>query len=280
MTEPNSKLPLSRVLVVIDPTRLMQPALVKAERAASLSGAHLHFYCCVYDDQQAEEATAQQLYVEFTREWVERLAHASRAKGYTVTTQVDWDADWRDAVARAARQNNCDLVIKPASRRRGLARQLMAMADWSLLRKCSCPTLLVNTGEAWRNNRVLAAVKLKPDDDRHVLLNQRVLDVAHTLSGALGAELHAGTVIRGEEIFFDRQQFADRCRLPRNRVHVAEGSPHRGLAEIADKISADVVIVGSAARQAADLSSIIGDTAQRLIGTVNTDIVVLPAADG
>jgi hypothetical protein len=47
-------------------------------------------------------------------------------------------------------------------------------------------------------------------------------------------------------MFFDRQKFADSCRLPRTHVHAVEGAVHRGIAEVARKIDAGVIIVGCA----------------------------------
>src|SRR5690606_2792219 len=93
----------------------------------------------------------------------------------------------------------------------------------------------------------------------------------------LDAELHAVTVYRGEGIFFDRQKFADECRLPRNRVHAVEGSPYEGIAEVAAQIGAGAVVVGSAVRPTR--GSILGTTAERVIDEVPGGGMGLPAIE-
>jgi nucleoside phosphorylase len=121
---------------------------------------------------------------------------------------------------------------------------------------------------------VLAAVKVRPEDAVYAELNQRVVDLSHRIAELLDAELHAVTVYRGEGIYFDRQKFADECRLPRNRVHATEGSSYEGIAQVAEQVGAGVVIVGSAPRPAR--GSILGATAERVIDEVPGDVVVLP----
>jgi hypothetical protein len=97
-------------------------------------------------------------------------------------------------------------------------------------------------------------------------------------AAALGARLDAVTVYKGDEIYFDRQKFSDRCGLPRNRVHAVEGAAHKGIAEVANAIGADVLVIGCANRNLKEGGSIIGDTAQRIIDAVDTDLVVIRAA--
>src|SRR5690606_35908430 len=181
---------------------------------------------------------------------------------------------WRAAIAAAASASEADLVIKTASPRGPLRRRLMQTGDWTLIRNCSRPMLLASPTRGEPPKTVLAAVKVKPEDDVYAELNQRVIDLSHRIAELLDAELHAVTVYRGEGIYFDRQKFADECRLPRNRVHAAEGSSYEGIAQIAEQIGAGVVIVGSGPRPARGSS--LGDTAERVIDEVPGDVVVLP----
>lgn len=262
-----------KIFVVLDPMRLMQPALEKAERIAALNGATLHLYCCV---DSAPIAFRRDALAMRTRDWVERLAERPRRQGLEVSLQVETKSDWRKAIAEAATHSGSDLVAKTVSPHGPLARRFMETSDWTLLRNCARPILLVNPLQFAVPKTVLAAVKLNPGDDIHVALNQRVVDTAHQIADALDAELHTVTVYQDDDIYFDRQQFADACRLPRNRVYATRGSSYQGIAQVAEKIGAGVVIVGCA--QGATGSSMLGDTAQRVIDVVRSDVIVLPAA--
>lgn len=267
-----------KIFVVVDPTRLVQPALEKAEWIAEANGANLDVYCCTYDSHLAFDHAAKQVAVENTGAWLERICAPTKAKGIGVTTRVDWDADWRTRIVEAAEASSADLIVKTSARHSQLARHLMKTSDWSLLRNVASPTLLVNPNHLADNRVVLAAVKLKPNDEVHFTLNERVIRMSHRIAAALEADLHAVTVYRGEEIYFDRQRFADRCGLPRNRVHAVEGVPHRGVAEIATEIGAGVLIVGCASGEAREHGALVADTAQRVIDEVNADVVVVPPA--
>jgi nucleotide-binding universal stress UspA family protein len=118
------------------------------------------------------------------------------------------------------------------------------------------------------HRRLLAAIKLKPEDPEHEAMNARIVDLAHYLSSVAGFEMHAVTAYRGEEVYYDRQAFADSCRLPRNQVHAAEGVPQHGIAAVAADIGADTIVIGNPGDS---------ETARRLIDHVDADVLVLPA---
>lgn len=265
-----------KIFVVIDPTRLVQPALEKAEWIAQTNSASLDLYCCTYDSHLAFDHEAKRVAVETTGAWLERICAPAKAKGIDVTTRVEWDGDWRTRIVEAADASGADLIVKASAKHTQLARHLMKTSDWTLLRNVSSPTLLVNPNQPVNNRVVLAAVKLKPNDEVHFTLNERVIRMSHRIASALEAELHAVTVYKGEEIYFDRQHFADSCGLPRNRVHAVEGAPHRGVAAIAKQIGAGVLIVGCASGEARERGALVADTAQRVIDEVNADVVVVP----
>lgn len=264
-----------KIFVVLDPHRLVQPALEKAEWLAERNSAELELYCTVWDPANRSLALQQQL-VERTRAWIERISEPARAAGLRLAVRVEANEDWRRAIAAAAASSGADLVIKTASPRGALRRRFMKTSDWTLLRNCARPVLLVNEQQRDNPRVVLAAVKVDPADSVYASLNARVIELAHRVAALLEAELHAVTVYKGDGMWFDRQRFADACRLPRSRVHATEGSSYEGIAEIAASIGAGVVIVGSAPKPTG--GSVIGATAERVIDEVDSDVVVLPAA--
>jgi universal stress protein E len=269
--------PVKNVFTVLDPTRMVQPALDKAEWVAERNKAKLHLYCCVYDTHLAFQREAQDAAVDVAVQWLERLAARARGEGIKVAIQVESSPDWREAIAAAAASSGCDLIVKTASLHGPVTRRLMKTADWTLIKRCPSPVLLVNPIRPANTKIVLAAVKLKPGDDVHVSLNEQVVDMAHRIAGGLDAELHAVTVYKGDEVLFNRREFAEGCRLPLNRVHATEGAVHRGIAEVAAKIGAGVIIVGSA--EGTDTAAKSTEAARLVIDEVRTaDVIVLPAA--
>lgn len=260
------------IFVVIDPTRMVQPALIKGEWMAARDGSQLIVYCCIYDEALDQDGEAQARELGQTRKWLERLVAPAEAYGLQVTLRVEWNNLWREAIVAAASETNADLVVKTASRHSAIGRRVLKTADWSLLADCACPILLVSDGHLWDNRKLLAAVKVKPEDPDHEGLNRRIVEVSHNLAENAGFEVHAATAYKGDEIFFDRQMFADSCGLPRNRVHGAIGSPQKAIAQLADELGADIIVVGNAGRS-------MNETARRLIDEVHADILVLPSSD-
>jgi len=266
---------MQRVFAVIDPERFVQPAFERAEWIAARNGALLHLYCCLGEEGVAADDPAAKFAIERATRWLERLT--SEAGEYKLTTEieVEWNANWRERIAEAAAEAGADMIIKTVSRHSGLGRRLKATADWTVLRNARCPVLLIDAGRPPQPKKVLAAVKLEPGSETYEVLNQEVIALSRTISAALEAELDAVTIYKGDQMYFDRQKFADSCGLPRNRVHSYEGSPHKAIAEAARELGSDILVIGSASRNKKD-SRIIGDTAERIIDAVDTDLVVIP----
>lgn len=256
----------SRIFVVIDPTRFVQTAFFRAEAIARANGAELIIYCCIAEGSgdSPNERTTERL--KLVRESIERLLAGSAVENTQIRAQ--WSDDWRRALVDAAIGSRCDLIVKQASRHSLVGRVFSATADWMLLSDASQPVLLVADKMPAAERRVLAAIKLNPDDARQEALNAKIVELSHYLSEVVGFQMHAATAFRGDEVYFDRQKFADSCGLARNRVHAVEGAAHMAIARAAAEVGADTIVIGNPERS---------ETAQRLIDHANSDILVLPA---
>lgn len=256
----------ANIFVVIDPTCMVQHALLRAEAIARLNKARLTAYCCTFNASADEDEADKKAWMAVTRDWLSRVVSTPRAEGLEVNVELEWNEDWRAALVDAATRANCDLVIKTSSKHSIVGRMLTTTSDWVLLRRAVSPTLLVSERPLRPERKLLAAIKLKPEDEAHELLNQRIVDLSHYIADAAGFEMHAVTAFRGEDVYYDRQKFADACRLPRNRVHSVEGAPQNAIAEAAIDIGADTIVIGDPGES---------ETAQRLIDHVDTDVLVL-----
>jgi len=266
MSQPQQR--FSRIFVVIDPTCFVQTAFLRAEAIARANGAELVVYCCIAEgsgDSPHERTTER---VNIVRESIGRLLAGSAVEKTQI--RVEWSDDWRRALVDAAVSSQCDLLVKQASRHSLVGRVFSATADWMLLNDARQPVMLVADKMPGAERRLLAAIKLKPDDVQQEVLNSKIVELSHYLSDVVGFEMHAATAFRGDDVYFDRQKFADSCGLPRNRVHAVEGAAHIAIARAAADVGADTIVIGNPQRS---------ETAQRLIDHANSDILVLPATD-
>ncbi len=252
--------------------------VIRAYRAHRDTEASLHLYCCINAESVAampgeNEIASQQATQERVRDWLERLAATPRANGIAVETEVEWNDDWRQAIVTAAARQEALIVVKNMTQHSRFVRLIRETADWTLIRECHCPMLLVKTGKPFQIRNLLVAVKHSPGDESYESANDNILDRAKRIASDFGAELHAVTCY-GNDVRPDRQRFADRCGLERNQVSAATGTPEKFIAEIAASKDSDLLVIARVAR--AETPTAVGKTARRVIDEVETEVLVLP----
>ena len=276
----------TKVFVVLDPTCMEQAALesgeeiVRAYKSTRGIEATLHLYCCVNSESVAmvpdeNEAASQQATQKRVEGWLERLAATPRANGMEVECEVEWNDDWRHAIGVAAARQNSSILIKNMTQHSRFVRMVRETSDWTLIRECHCPMLLVKTGRRFQMRNLLVAVKHSPDDETYEKANDDILAAANRMADELGAKLHAVTCYDAE-VRPDRQRFADRCGLPRNQVSAAAGSPEKIIAETAAQQGSDLLVIARVARP--ENPSAVGKTARKVIDEIDTEVLVLPVA--
>lgn len=272
----------TRVFVVLDPTCMEQAALEWGEQIARQFGASqdtvLHVYCCINEDSVALVATDDSAHAQAETEkrvqrWIDRLVAQPRADGLTVETEVEWHHDWRKSLVVAAERCGAALVVKNMTQHTRFVRLVRETSDWTLIRECQCPILLVKTGRPYKVEKVLVAVK-QTDDDTYEKANDDILAAARRITADLGASLHAVTGYTGGHP--DRQRFADRCGLERSQVSAAIGAPEKVIAETAERQGSDLLIIARVAHP--DSPKELGSTARKVIDEIDTEVLVLPVA--
>lgn len=273
----------TRVFVVLDPKCMEQAALEWGEQVVREFNMRrgtevvLHVYCCINEDSIAmvagnDSAHSQAETEKRVQRWVDRLVASPRADGLTVETEVEWQKDWRKALVVAAERCNSALVVKNMTQHSRIVRMVRETSDWTLIRECVSPILLVKTGRPYKVEKVLVAVKHSPDDEVYEKANDDILAAARRLSADLGASLHAVTAYTGGHP--DRQRFADRCGLERSQVSAAIGSPEKIIAETAARQGSDLLIIARVARS--DSPKELGNTAKKVIDEIDAEVLILP----
>ncbi len=272
----------NRVFVVLDPTCMEQAALEWGEQIARQFGASqetvLHVYCCVNEDSVAMAATDDSAHAQAETEkrvrgWVDRLVLQPRADGLEVETEVEWHHDWRKAIVVAAERAGSALVVKNMTQHTRFIRMVRETSDWTLISGCQCPVLLVKSGRPYSVEKVLVAVK-HSDDEAYEKANDNILAAARTITADLGATLHAVTGYASTESHPDRQRFADRCGLDRAQVSADMGAPEKVIAETADRLGADLVVIARVANP--ESKKEMGSTAKKVIDEIDTEVLILP----
>jgi nucleotide-binding universal stress UspA family protein len=216
-------------------------------------------------------------------------------------------------IIREVLRHGHDLVIKSAEDPEWLER-LLGSEDMHLLRKCPCPVWLIKPGAPRKYRTIMAAVDLDeahPEEELETRreLNHRILELASSLALANFAELHlvhaweavgegamrAGFLRMTEDKVDDYvrqvkcQREADMDRLLQelnsgpgesvldcieHQVHLVKGAPRRVIPEVARKIEADMVVMGTVARTGVP-GFIAGNAAEMILGQINSSVLAI-----
>lgn len=254
-------------LVVIDPHLEAQPALTGAIEAARVMGADLHLYACLEAAATPEELAAMGVALE-------GMAARATAAGLTATTELERDADWQVQVVRAAARCGATLIVKYSFDHSELQRMLRETSDWTLLRTASCPVLLVKGKRPWAHQRVLGAINVNSRDGAHTRLNNLVISVTRRIANVPGAQAHFIHACEAGQPEPDVAAVARRCGVPESQLHISHGLAHEVIANAAEALAVDIVVIGTVGRSGL-VGKWIGNTAERVLDHTHVDLLVV-----
>lgn len=263
----------NRILAVIDPTRSDQWALQKAVSIArNRDDFDVCAFLCVYSD--ADCGDPEQLRsVELKRNaiWLEDIISGLADGGVLIEPLLVWSDDWREAIIIAAKNDASDLVVKMASGRQ----KSLASSDRQLIRTLKSALLLVKQNPAEELQKILVAVDFNAVDESHRVLNDAIMALGNRIRGArTNIELHAISAYPSSDKFVHPPDVARVLDIKRSHARVRQGDAVDVIPEAANKIQADLVIIGNVGRRG--LSGItIGNTAEKILTEIESDVLVL-----
>ena len=298
---------IRRILVgVKDPGARSSPAVHKAACLAEAFGAELVLFHAIAVPVAAEpylykdgglDKFEQSLRQSHLDRLEDRAAKLRNGNGkLNVRADADWDYPVHEAIVRHARNIKADLVVAEAYAGRRLLPWLLHLTDWELLRTCPVPVLIVKSSRKWQRPRVLAAIDPLHAFAKPAGLDDEILEAGAKLSAALKGSLHAmhayapmsATQIVGASSSVvarianvtqaqARQAFdhaLSKTRISRSRRHLRLGSAAEAIPRTARALRAGIVVMGAVSRSALK-RIIIGNTAERILGDLPCDVLVV-----
>jgi universal stress protein E len=298
-----------KILVVIDPTSEHQPALQRAADLAARSKAHLCLFICQYDQYLSGERffdsaglkKARETLRAQARKQLDALAAPLKSADLRVETDVRWDHPLDEGIVRKVFSWGADMVAKDTHYHPLLKRSVFSNTDWNLIRGCPAPLLLVKPGEKSRTPVIIAAVDPLHEHDKPAELDYEILDQASHLSKLLEGQLHvfhcfdptpaiagaattmatpiAVPVREVTEALEKRhsEALADLLKgypVVAENVHMHQGTPQDLLPVLAEKLHAELAVLGAVSRSG--LKRIfIGSTAERVLDQLPCDLLIL-----
>ena len=301
-----------KILLALDPqieelAALEPAALVRAINLARQNRASLHVLVVlehlplndlplgtrtligILDYDELQNMIAQRQRIRLQNE-----LSALSAENLDVSTSVAWShTPFLTIIYRVLRHEH-DLLIRTAERVTGLKAMLFHPTDRHLMRKCPCPVWMIRPERHATYQRILAAVDPFPDDEINDDLNRRILELASSHAARDGTELHVVHAYRvGSEALLPTDFDVDEYRkaviglhrgqldallagysIPRQRIHMVEGSAGEVIPRVASRERADLIVMGTLARVGIP-GLFIGNTAERTLDHVECDVLTI-----
>ena len=268
---------VNKILVVYDPTTSVQPALERAASIAEREGSTLHVYSCIYAEfpSPGEQSVGSETLVSGQKEILARTVVPLIEKGIAVTTEVEWNKDWYQAVVHASERNEVGCVLKSSHKHSATQRLLRKTSDRTLLRQCDCPVLLVKAEVNSGVSKVLVAIDARGEDDSYKQLNETILNFCQRYLNIEGAELHFVNAYDKLEDRPDRGSLIRAFGVSADNVHIKQGKPGKVIVECARELGAKLLVIGNSGRSG--LSELINtNTAEKVLDELECDLLALP----
>ena len=298
-----------KVLAIVDPTVMEQPAVQRAAWLAKHSGAELELLVCYYNEYLSGDRLFDSPSLEKARDEVienherhlETLAEPLRAEGIVVKSSAVWDHPLYEGIVRHAVECGADLIIKDTHHHSAVTRALLTNTDWNLIRTCPMPLWLVKPVELHERPIFVAAIDPMHQHDKPAALDDEILHVCRTISDNVGGDVHAfhaydpriavATATANAYIpvslpfdEIEQQMHEDHQKRFReitqfhkvddDKAHLVAGLTHEELPEIAKRLPADVVVMGAVARNRWK-RLFIGATAERTLEDLPCDLLII-----
>ncbi|ESP90988.1 MULTISPECIES: universal stress protein UspE [Pseudoalteromonas] len=293
---------IKRILTVIDPTKEQQNSLERSISLAQTTGAEITAFLSIYDFSyemttmlSKEEREAMRLAVIKDREaWINVLIE--QYTDLDIRAKVVWHNRPYEAIIEEVLNEQFDIVIKSTHQHDTLKSVIFTPTDWHLIRKCPAPVLLVKD-QAWpEHGEIIAAVNSVSDNEQHQELNQRIIKDAKFICNLANASLSLVNTYPATPVNiaieipeFNPSQYseavkkhhedetwslANQFEIAREKCIIEEGLPEDVIPSVAEKKSAELVVIGTVGRTGLS-AALIGNTAEHVIDSLDCDVLAL-----
>ena len=273
-----------RILVVADQGCKDTLALEKANQIAKLFDSTVVVVAFIDCVEGKEDALS---HVELLKQQVKDNFDAS----IDVSAQVAVTSDIAIWIKQHVTEFDFGIVVKTGNRSETL---FYTPTDWQLIRELDC-NLLITSTKKWRaSSTILASVDVCDNDAMQATMNNQVLTEANLWAKNQGHELHVAYSVPVPtaqlELDIVEMDEVERKRLPKAKdslsallesnelsqvcTHIEFGAADKRIPSIANKIKADLVVMGSVGRKGVQ-GFLLGNTAEKVLRNLRTDILII-----
>ena len=274
-------------------------ALRKGLKLLENGASRLHLLQVVYSEtdehttllEGSARRTIKEMLLAETEERGKTLIEKECPNTPGITYEVAWNNRLSRAVDAACAERDFDLIVKTGHRTESLTH---LPTDFFLLRVPRIPVMVLSK-QAWSANAViLAAIDFSPRKATHMALSRKILESAREIADLTSAKLHCCYVVGYSQVLADMDVIEPRELLARFKdkheselhdfvaeygiepgdVHVRSGPAAKHIPSIANKIKADLVVVGTHHRRGMR-GFLLGNTSEKVLHVLRTAILTV-----
>jgi len=264
-----------KLFVVVDPNDEHHIALERAIITAALTSTKpkVHAFVAVDADAVDTRSVNEHLFRDLT--WFEQNIKSPLANaGIEYTMEISWSSEWQKSIMESAKRFDADLIYLPVHAKTASNRFIFTESKWELLKGAYCPVVLIRPGAKAQRKVILAAVNFQAERDVQKALNKKIIEQAKYYANVYGADLHVINGYLDSMSYPDRGKLVNETGISNDKIHVENGYTSDVVSALAEKINADLIIMGTLGQNGMTKTRR-GNTAERLIAAVDTDVMVL-----
>ena len=292
---------MEKLLIIMDHHHKDQTALARGVALARATGAavevvaFVHEYLDALPGDPEVQQRARQALMEHRQKWLEQMLALADCNDLKIHARTVWEKHIHLWVIAQCQKENIGAVVKTGHRSETF---LYTPTDWHLIRECPAPVMLV-AEKKWNKARpILAAVDLSSDKPVKKALNNRIIDRAWHLAKALGTELHLVHALHTSVVLADLdiidpvaharkreaalkphiEHLCNTWHLAPEQVHIESGPAQKIIPSVANRIKADMVVIGTTGKTGL-AARVIGNTAEKVLTHLRTDLLAIKPAE-
>ncbi|MCG9696670.1 universal stress protein UspE [Shewanella sp. Isolate11] len=293
-----------KILVVVDPTKDNQPALARAIELASKNHASITVFLSIFDFSYEmtsilsgnEREAMRQGVIAQRKAWLADILSHYDSHGVNIESEVVWHNRPFESIILHAMDGGYDLIVKGTHQHDKLKSVIFTPTDWHLMRKAPVPVLLVKDHDWPVAGKILCAINVASEVEEHQSINGKIIEHALDLAKKFDAQVHLVNGYPGTPVNlaielpdFDAHTYSETIRMQHEQrvcylansygissdfCHVKEGLPEDVIPELALKLDAELVILGTVGRTGFS-AALIGNTAEHVIDSIDCDLLTI-----
>lgn len=300
----------NNILVVLNPENDKQYALARAVRLAkeqkNSNPVKITLFLAIYDlsyEMSAllspeERAEMHRNVIEQRKLAIQPYIEKYASDGINFSSTVVWHSNEAEAITTEVETHNYDLVVKYTNAEESLKSLIVTPVDWQILRKCPTPILVVKDGDWKHQRRILVAVNVSDDENEaHSTFNDELVSLSMDLADSLDrGNIHLVTAypptpinmaidlpefssgeyssgLRGQYLL-NMKALRQKYGIDGDHTHVLEGFPEDVIPQVAEKLEAELVILGTIGRTGLS-AAFLGNTAEHVISKLNCNLLAI-----